>query len=134
MNWYVQKMWGLIDPCTKNMTQVNWKILLMKSFKKYFIFYLHYTWLCGSWYHNLILKKSPFENMTACFWSIKIHFGKKWFLNIDSSIVIALQTGLKQIIKLQYPNLSNRYLRKAKNRNKCKVISLFAELLFSIFS
>ena len=82
----------------------------------------------------LMKSQFDFENMTACFWGIKIHFGKKWFLNIDSSIVIALQTGLKQIIKLQYPNLSNRYLRKAKNRNKCKVISLFAELLFSIFS
>ena len=27
-----------IDPCTKNMTQVNWKFLLMKSSKKYSIF------------------------------------------------------------------------------------------------
>ena len=28
----------LIDPCTKNMTQVNWNFLLMKSSKKYSIF------------------------------------------------------------------------------------------------
>ena len=32
-----------IDSCTKNMTRVNCKFLLMKSPKKYFIFYLHFT-------------------------------------------------------------------------------------------
>ena len=31
---------GFIDSCAKNMTQVNRKILLMKSSKKYFIFLL----------------------------------------------------------------------------------------------
>ena len=61
-------------------------------------------------------KDSHFENMTACFWGIKIHFDKI-SLNIDSSIAIALQTGLNQMIK-------QSFLRKAKNRNKFKVISL----------
>ena len=96
----------------------------LKSSEIVKFFYLHYV------AHEITIwfwKNSHFENMTAGFWGIKIQSGKQWFLNIDSSIVIALQTGLKEMIK-------QSFLRKAKNRNKCKVISLFAELLFSIFS
>ena len=37
-----------IDSCAKNMTQVNCNFSLMKCSKKYFIFYLHFTQLCGS--------------------------------------------------------------------------------------
>ena len=41
-----------IDPCTKNMTQVNWKILLMKSSKKYSIF-------LPAFYPIMLLMTSP---------------------------------------------------------------------------
>ena len=37
-----------IDSFEKNMTQVNCKFSLMKCSKKYFIFSLHFTQLCGS--------------------------------------------------------------------------------------
>ena len=46
-----------IDSCAKNMTQVNWKFLLVKSSER--SFYLHLIWLCGSWFHQRILKKLP---------------------------------------------------------------------------
>ncbi len=36
--WQKSWFWWPIDLCTKNMTQVNCKFLLMKSSKKYFIF------------------------------------------------------------------------------------------------
>ena len=41
-----------IDPCTKNMTQVNWKFLLMKSSKKYSIF-------LPAFYPIMLLMTSP---------------------------------------------------------------------------
>ena len=58
---------SFIDPWAKNMTQVNWKFLLMKGSKKYLFFHLHFTWLCGSWHYKRILKKYPFWKYESCF-------------------------------------------------------------------
>ena len=67
-----------IDPCAKNMTHLNWKILLIKSSEKYFIslpaFYL-IMWL--------MISPKNFEKIVILkiwqlvfFWGVKIHFGK----------------------------------------------------------
>ena len=68
-----------IDPCAKNMTQVNPKFLLMKSYEKYFIF-------LPAFYLIMWLMISPmnFEKIAifkirqlVFFWGGKIHFGMK---------------------------------------------------------
>ena len=44
----------------ENNTNLNSIFCLIKVQKLILFFHLHFTWLCGSWHHQRILKKYPF--------------------------------------------------------------------------
>jgi hypothetical protein len=70
---------------------------LIKSSILILFFYLHFTWLCGSWHHKRILKNQPFWKYESCFpsevWKLtsvrkkhnlplKIHWSKHCLLDV----------------------------------------------------
>ena len=59
-------IWTKVCPIENN-TNLKSVFCLIKSSKFDLIFYLHFTWLCGSWHHQTILKNSHFEKMSAGF-------------------------------------------------------------------
>ena len=63
--WWIkqQNVWVYLkrlDLWHKNNTNFNSIFCLIKSSKLILFFYLHFTWISGSWHHQRILKKWPF--------------------------------------------------------------------------
>ena len=55
------------DWAVKKVTIPNSTFLMVKSWEIILSFYLHFTWLYGSWNHQRILKKHPFWKYDSWF-------------------------------------------------------------------
>ena len=91
----------------ENNTNLNSIFCLLKGQKLILFLYLHFTWLCGSWHHQRILKKYPFWKCESCFPSEASKFtlvGKKLNLSLkywfrEAKIVFWMCYGTQKLSK-----------------------------------